>query len=52
MDKIEEAKELCESIICLCAEGRELMARRHLLDAIQREAERGYGILDSEEQEG
>ena len=51
MDKIEEAKALCESIICLCAEGREVMGLRLLLDAIQRDAERGYKILDSEEQE-
>ena len=40
--------DLFSSILCLCAEGRELTPRRHLLDAIQREAEKGLEILKEE----
>jgi len=42
MTKLEEARNLFESIICLCAEGREVVAREHLLDAIEKEAVKGY----------
>lgn len=45
MTKLEEARELFDSIICLCVEGREVVTRKHLLDVIQKEAEKGYEIL-------
>ena len=40
--------DLFSSILCLCAEGRELMPRRNLLDAIQKEAERGLEMTRDE----
>jgi len=46
MTKLEEARNLFDSIICLCVEGREVVAREHLLDAIEKEAEKGYEITD------
>lgn len=45
MTKLDEVQELFNSIICFCVEGREVVARKHLLDAIQREAEKGYEIV-------
>jgi len=47
MTKLEEARNLFESIICMCAEGREVVACEHLLDAIQEDAEKGYEIIDN-----
>lgn len=44
MTKLEEVRELFDSILCLCVEGREVVARKHLLDEIQKEAEKGYEI--------
>ena len=44
IEKLKETRDLFESIICLCVEGREVVARKHLLDAIQKEAEKGYEI--------
>ena len=49
MTKLEEARNLFDSIICLCVEGREVVAREHLLDAIEKEAEKGYEITEAGE---
>ena len=45
MENDIQARDCFESIICLCVEGREVTARKNLLDAIQKEAERGYKIV-------
>ena len=48
IEERRKAHDLFSSILCLCAEGRELTPRKPLLDAIQREAERGLEILKGE----
>ena len=45
-ENIEKLYKLFDSILCLCVEGREVTQRLHLLDIIQREAERGLAIID------
>ena len=37
-------KDIFGSILCLCVEGREVMSRKGLLDAIQKDAQCGYDL--------
>lgn len=42
--KIEEIKNIFDSIICLAAEGPEVMKCIELVDKIAKESERGYNL--------
>ena len=41
---IEQAKDLFESITCLCAEGPEFMKKLELTEAISKEAIKGFNL--------
>ena len=41
---IEELQELFNSISCLCAEGPEFLGKMELIEAIGRDARKGYDI--------
>lgn len=43
-EKLAEIKNLFESITCLCAEGPEFMGKLQLVDAIRKEAHKGFDI--------
>jgi len=43
-DKIRECQLLFNSILCLCAEGVEVMERKALYEAIAKDANRGHSI--------
>lgn len=43
-ERVHKIKQLFESIACLCFEGPELFPRRELMESIQQEASKGYGI--------
>ena len=43
---IEKCKDLFESISCLCCEGSEFMTKMELMEAIGKDALRGYDICN------
>jgi len=47
---IEKCKELFESILCLCSEGPEFHTKMELMDAVLREARKGFSICRGTQQ--
>ena len=47
---IEKCKELFESILCLCSEGPEFHTFMELMDAVLREARKGFSICRGTQQ--
>lgn len=44
MTTIEQAREIFETIMCLCAEGPDVLRKMELVDLILKEAVRGFDL--------